>query len=367
MVFDGVTKLYGDTLAVKDFSLEIQSGELIVLVGPSGCGKTTLLRLAAGLEELSSGHIHINGRDASDLPPARRDVAMVFQDLALYPHMDVRANLAFGLKMRRVPRAKIDERVKQTAAMLEIEDLLTRRPDQLSGGQRQRVAIGRAIVRRPVIFFFDEPLSDLDAKLRVQMRRLIRRLHDQLNTTIVYVTHDQEEALTLADRVVVISEGELQQAGRPAEVYRQPANLFVAGFIGNPPMNLIPTRLELSDNHILAVAGDISFDLGEADRLPDLDPTGSQEVVLGLRPESLHEGIPGDYDSSFVQGTVELVELSGPDILLHLRVGTFLLALRIAADRRVGLGDKLFFSASMSEATLFDPQTGRRLIAPELP
>ncbi|UYN98096.1 MAG: sn-glycerol-3-phosphate import ATP-binding protein UgpC [Devosia sp.] len=289
-------KSYGNVPAVKGIDLDVADGELIVLVGPSGCGKSTLLRMVAGLETVTSGRIEIGGRDVVKAEPAERDIAMVFQNYALYPHMSVRGNLEYGLKNRGTPRAEIDRRVKEAADILEIGPLLERKPRQLSGGQRQRVAMGRAIVREPAAFLFDEPLSNLDAKLRVQMRVEIRRLQRRLKTTSLYVTHDQLEAMTLADRLVVMNGGLVEQIGTPTEVYDRPATLFVAGFIGSPPMNLIPVSA-----------------LGEgADLSPDTD-------LVGLRPDQIVLERP-EGQVLTLDGTVELLEPVGGESHLHVRV-----------------------------------------------
>jgi sn-glycerol 3-phosphate transport system ATP-binding protein len=297
-----VTKRFdSDAVALKDLSLQIDDGEFLILVGPSGCGKTTALRLVAGLEKPTSGTITIGDRVVNNIQPRDRDIAMVFQNYALYPHMTVYKNLAFGLKERKTPKAEIDRRVREAGAMLGLDDLLKRRPAQLSGGQRQRVAMGRALVREPVAFLMDEPLSNLDAKLRVQMRAELKRIHQRLGVTTLYVTHDQVEAMTLGDRIVVMSAGEVQQIGNPHDVYRHPANLFVAGFIGSPPMNLLRGRSEGGR----IVAGDLSF---ERAGVPD------GEVAVGVRPEALtlaSEGLPS-FDFS-----VDVVEPLGDEIVVH--------------------------------------------------
>jgi multiple sugar transport system ATP-binding protein len=287
VVLQDVAKIYPNGVkAVDGVSLGIADREFVVLVGPSGCGKSTTLRMIAGLEEISSGQILIGERVVNDVPPKDRDIAMVFQNYALYPHMTVYKNMAFGLKLRRVPRAQIDQKVRQAATMLGITDLLERKPKQLSGGQRQRVAVGRAIVREPKAFLFDEPLSNLDAKLRVEMRAELKRLHRRLQTTTVYVTHDQEEAMTLGDRIVVMKDGIVQQVAEPLTIYERPVNRFVAGFIGTPPMNFMTGRIVID-------AGHVYFDEGTCRiQLPDrcvssLAPYDQQPMVLGVRPESL--------------------------------------------------------------------------------
>jgi sn-glycerol 3-phosphate transport system ATP-binding protein len=291
----------GGTVAVNDLSLEIADGEFMIFVGPSGCGKTTALRMVAGLEKITSGTISIGDRVINDVTPRDRDIAMVFQNYALYPHMTVKRNLGFGLKERRTPKAEIDRRVNEVSAMLGIDDLLMRRPAQLSGGQRQRVAMGRALVREPKVFLMDEPLSNLDAKLRVQVRGDLKRLHQRLGITTVYVTHDQVEAMTLGDRVAVLSNGVLQQLGAPQDIYDRPANLFVAGFIGSPPMNLVRATARAG----IATAGDLSLPLPG---LPDGD------VVLGLRPEHLRPATSGQPSMEL---QVDVVEPLGDGVIVH--------------------------------------------------
>ena len=302
LTFDHVTKIFGDdTAAVYDFSLSVDDGEFMILVGPSGCGKTTALRMVAGLEKATSGTISIGDRVINDVSPRDRDIAMVFQNYALYPHMTVYKNLAFGLKQRKLPKAEIGVRVRDVSSMLGLDDLLGRRPAQLSGGQRQRVAMGRALVRQPKAFLLDEPLSNLDAKLRVQVRGDLKRLHQRMDITTVYVTHDQVEAMTLGDRVAVMSAGVLQQLGPPQDVYDRPANLFVAGFIGSPPMNL----LRATARRGVATAGDISIPIAG---LIDGD------VVVGLRPEHLRI-VAGN--ESGMEFEVEVVEPLGDGVIVH--------------------------------------------------
>ena len=302
VVLDHVTKVFDDqVMAVDDLTLTVGDGEFIILVGPSGCGKTTALRMLAGLEKVTSGRIAIDGRVINDVSPRDRDIAMVFQNYALYPHMTVFRNLAFGLRQRKVPSREIDRRVHEVSEILGLEDLLKRRPAQLSGGQRQRVAMGRALVREPKAFLLDEPLSNLDAKLRVQMRAELKRLHQRLGVTTIYVTHDQVEAMTLGDRIAVLSGGKLQQLGPPQDVYDHPVNVFVAGFIGSPPMNLL--RANAVNGRI--TAGDLQLDIpGLADG----------DVVVGVRPEMLRpagDGLPA------VPFTVDVVEPLGDEIVVH--------------------------------------------------
>jgi sn-glycerol 3-phosphate transport system ATP-binding protein len=331
-------------MAVEGVSLGIADGEFVVLVGPSGCGKSTLLRMIAGLETITTGTVRIGDRVVNDLEPGERDIAMVFQNYALYPHMTVRQNLAYGLKNRRMDRAEIARRVDQAAGILEIGDYLDRKPRQLSGGQRQRVAMGRAIVREPAAFLFDEPLSNLDAKLRVTMRSEIRQLQRRLGTTSVYVTHDQVEAMTLADRLVVLNKGRVEQIGAPLDVYRHPASIFVAGFIGAPSMNLL---------NVVRDGGRVSFD---GVTLP-VNAPGTGPITLGLRPEDLHrapEGAPGSLEMA-----VAHVEELGAQRLVHGFVAGQPLVATLPSD--APLADRLIFAFDASAAHLFDAATGRRI------
>jgi multiple sugar transport system ATP-binding protein len=292
VTLESVSKVYGeDVVAVRDMSLDIRDGEFVVLVGPSGCGKSTVLRMIAGLEEITNGRVFIGDEVVNDLPPRERDVAMVFQDYALYPHMNVRENMGFALKLRKVNRAEIARKVEEAARILSIESFLDRKPRVLSGGQRQRVALGRAIVREPKAFLMDEPLSNLDAKLRVQMRTEISKLHNRIGTTTIYVTHDQTEAMTMADRIVVLKDGVVQQVASPQDMYEQPANVFVAGFIGSPAMNFIRARLERANSGLNAAFGPARISLSHG----ELGSYVGKEVVLGIRPEHVEDaGLAGD-------------------------------------------------------------------------
>jgi len=304
VVFDGATKVYpGPVVAVDDLSLEVGEGEFLILVGPSGCGKSTALRMVAGLEHISDGTISIGDRVVNDVPPKDRDIAMVFQNYALYPHMTVEKNLGFGLRRRRMPRDDVRARVDDVSRMLGLEDLLRRRPGQLSGGQRQRVAMGRALVREPEVFLLDEPLSNLDAKLRVQMRSELKRLHDRIGVTTIYVTHDQVEAITLGERIAVLSEGVLQQVGPPQDVYDHPANVFVAGFIGSPPMNLLT-----------GVAVDGHVTVGEVELQRAGAPDG--EVLVGIRPEGLRP-VGAEHPGPVFEVSVDVIEPLGDEVLVH--------------------------------------------------
>jgi multiple sugar transport system ATP-binding protein len=322
---DDVSKVYGDgTTAISDLNLEIEDGEFVVLVGPSGCGKTTALRMVAGLETISQGTIRIGERVVNTVPPKERDIAMVFQDYALYPHMTVYDNMAFGLRLRKVSKSEIDRRVRDAAAILGLEEFLSRKPKALSGGQRQRVAMGRAIVREPKAFLMDEPLSNLDAKLRVQMRSEIARIQDELRVTTLYVTHDQVEAMTMGDRVAVIRKGVLQQADTPQTLYDHPANLFVAGFIGSPAMNMVEASLLTSDGSASIEFADVRLQVPDevfATR-PGLRAYGGKRVIVGLRPEDMEDAslVTDAPEAQRIRTTVFLREALGADVLVHLKV-----------------------------------------------
>ena len=325
MTFEDVNKIYPDgTRAVSDFDLEIQDGEFMVLVGPSGCGKTTALRMVAGLEEISQGVLRIGDRVVNHVPSRDRDIAMVFQSYALYPHLSVYENIAFGLKLRKTPKQEIRSRVEQAAELLGLTDHLDRKPRALSGGQRQRVAMGRAIVREPAAFLMDEPLSNLDAKLRVQMRAEISQLQSSLGVTTIYVTHDQVEAMTMGDRVAVMRKGDLQQVAAPQELYDRPVNLFVGGFIGSPAMNLIEATLERENGGLTAVAGSQRIALGEETLSvrPRLREYEGRQVVLGIRPEDLEDGSLEEASGSqpSLRGTVSLREALGSEVMVHFTV-----------------------------------------------
>jgi multiple sugar transport system ATP-binding protein len=345
----GITKRFGEVVAVKDVNLEIADGEFLVLVGPSGCGKSTTLRMVAGLEEISDGELFIGGKRMNDVHPKDRDIAMVFQSYALYPHMDVKTNISFGLKMRRMKKSEIEERVKHAAEVLELTDLLGRKPKELSGGQRQRVAMGRAIVRDPKVFLFDEPLSNLDAKLRVQMRAEIAKMHQRIGTTIIYVTHDQVEAMTLADRIVVMDGGVVQQMGTPLEVFEHPKNRFVAGFIGSPAMNFIACKL--GEGSVLRGEG-FKISIPETHRRAVEGRSG--EMELGLRPENLKVEAPRD---DLLQAKVEVREPMGAETFLYASHSGGLLTIRDAAHSSVKVGDRVGVVFDMQRAHLFDKKT----------
>ena len=357
VTFDHVFKKYGDVTAVSDLNLEIGDGEFMVLVGPSGCGKTTSLRMIAGLEEISEGTLRIGDKVVNDVAPKDRDIAMVFQSYALYPHMSVRDNLAFGLKLRKVPKPEIEKRINEAAGILQLEKLLDRKPKELSGGQRQRVALGRAIVREPAVFLMDEPLSNLDAKLRVQTRAEIARLHQRLGTTMVYVTHDQVEAMTMGQRIAVMSEGLLQQVGTPQQLYDTPINRFVAGFIGSPAMNFVelPTgvggQAELGD-------GAIRFPIPQNYR-EALQSVGDK-VIAGFRPEHLElSDIPAPVAT--LQGTADVVEYLGNEELLHVTVDGKEVVAIVDSSHRVRPGDVVQLKLPGDKLHLFNSETGDSL------
>ena len=340
--FDHLTKRYGSTTVVDDFNLEVQDGELLVLVGGSGSGKTTILRMLAGLEEVTEGRILIDTRDVTNLPPRERDVAMVFQDYGLYPHMTVRENLSLGLRLRKVDRKEIDRRVAWAADMLRLEPLLNRKPKQLSGGQQQRVAMGRAMVREPLVFLFDEPLSNLDAGLRAQMRIEIGGLQRRLKTTTVYVTHDQVEAMTLGDRIVVLADGRIQQIGTPIDLYLEPVNRFVAGFVGTPPMNFVKGLITSENSRVSFAAEGLDVTV-LPQRMPSAMPTGP--VTLGIRPEDIEIDVstPGANGSpnGDMQGRVVLVERLGGTSHVHFDAGPHRMLAAVTNERLPEAGDAI--------------------------
>ncbi|HEU4522562.1 MAG TPA: sn-glycerol-3-phosphate ABC transporter ATP-binding protein UgpC [Thermoanaerobaculia bacterium] len=345
--FEHVVKRYGAVSVIEDLNLDIADNEFMVLVGPSGCGKSTALRMIAGLEDITAGTISIGDRVVNDLQPKDRDTAMVFQTYALYPHMSVRDNMAFGLKMRKTPKDEISRRVDDAAGILGITPLLDRKPKQLSGGQRQRVALGRAIVRNPAVFLFDEPLSNLDAKLRVQMRAEITKLQQRLRTTSVYVTHDQVEAMTMGHRIAVMNAGRIQQVGTPLDVYDKPANVFVAQFIGTPPMNFFPATVV--DGHVEAPSIRLS--------LPRQASPG--DVLVGIRPENILE--PGKPAQGQLTAKVELVELVGHEAIVHLRTGETPFIASFDAHQAPRAGETITAGVEVDRLHLFDPRTEARI------
>jgi multiple sugar transport system ATP-binding protein len=356
VVLQGINKFYDSVHAVKDVNLQIRDKEFVVFVGPSGCGKTTTLRMIAGLEAISSGDISIDGNVVNELAPMDRDIAMVFQNYALYPHMSVRDNMAFGLKMRKFERGEIDKRVREAAEILDIGQLLDRKPRQLSGGQRQRVALGRAIVRHPRVFLFDEPLSNLDAKLRVQMRVELKKLHLRLGTTAIYVTHDQVEAMTLGDRVVVMRDGVVQQVGEPLELYNQPANRFVAGFIGSPAMNFAAVTVTEANGSLIAENSGLRITLPDATAQRLRGHVG-REITLGVRPEDLMVAEAADHDRSCFEAVIEVVEQLGSEILLDMKVGDSVMVASVEPTVPVKVRDKMRFAIRPSRLHVFDTKT----------
>jgi multiple sugar transport system ATP-binding protein len=356
VALSNVVKRYDEVEAVRGISLQIPDKEFVVLVGPSGCGKSTTLRMIAGLEEVTAGDIVIGGDIVNDVPPKDRDIAMVFQNYALYPHMTVFENMSFGLKLRRVPKADIRARVEQAARILDITDLLARRPKQLSGGQRQRVAMGRAIVRNPKVFLFDEPLSNLDAKLRVQMRTEIKRVHQKVKTTTVYVTHDQVEAMTLADRVVVMNDGRIEQVGRPHDLYHMPKTRFVAGFIGSPAMNFLPGRIEANGDSLkLRLSDELAFPMPES-RSARYRPSAGKELTFGLRPEHITEprGEGRDPRCEFTV-TLDVVEPMGMESMVYFTVNGHEVCARVEPSAASEPGQPMRLYANLNHMHLIDP------------
>jgi multiple sugar transport system ATP-binding protein len=360
------TKSFGAVTVLHETDIAADEGEFLVLVGPSGCGKSTLLNMIAGLEEVTSGDILIKGRSMNGVRPADRNIAMVFQSYALYPNMNVAQNMAFGLEMHGVPKAERDKAVRQAAELLQITQLLGRKPGQLSGGQRQRVAMGRALVRDPDVFLFDEPLSNLDAKLRVDMRTEIKKLHAKLGTTIVYVTHDQIEALTLSTRIAVMFGGYVQQLGTPKQIYDDPANMFVAGFMGSPSMNLFPARVVSANGRPVA---EVRLADGETAQLPfadarDLPALEGRDIVLGIRPEAITDRDGADRNSRaihVVEAPVEVTEPAGSDTFVVTHMGGRDVTGRFRADVPVRAGERFPFAVNMEKAVAFDPETEARI------
>jgi multiple sugar transport system ATP-binding protein len=374
VTFEQVTKRYGSSIAVKDLNLAIEDGEFLVLVGPSGCGKTTSLRMLAGLEEISQGNLYIDGKRVNDIPARERDIAMVFQSYALYPHMTVFENMAFSLELQKVPKAEIKTRIHSAAKQLDIEPLLDRKPRQLSGGQRQRVAVGRAIVRNPAVFLMDEPLSNLDAKLRVQARAELSKLHRKLGTTFVYVTHDQVEAMTLGTRIAVMNHGILQQVGTPQTLYNEPRNVFVAGFMGSPAMNFLSARLVEQEGELVIRGEGFTLPIPQA-QYPLYAPYRDQSVIFGIRPENLH--IPGFAPPGIsalpLKATLSVIEMMGNELVLYLTLGKTSqfdrpssvaqqdLIARVDPRSKLRVGETIELAMDTNRFYLFEPNSGDRL------
>lgn len=367
VLLENVWKIYdGKVEAVKDVNFKIEDKEFVVLLGPSGCGKTTTLRMIAGLEEITKGEVKIDDKVVNDVEPKDRDIAMVFQNYALYPHMTVYDNMAFGLKLRKFPKTEIEERVKRAAEILSIEPLLDRKPKQLSGGQRQRVAVGRAIVRDPKVFLFDEPLSNLDAKLRVQMRSELKKLHHRLNATITYVTHDQIEAMTMANKIVIMRDGIIQQVGDPHTIYNHPANIFVAGFIGTPPMNFADVKIVRGEKGLWVseTAGGFKVKV-PADYEPKLADWIDKDIVFGIRPENIYDKLfassPVDKEN-VVNVHVEVTEPLGSETTLHCEIGNTKLVASVSPDTKAQDGQKMDLVFDLSKMRAFDPATEKAIL-----
>ena len=356
-----IYKIYpGNVTAVKDFNLEIADKEFIVFVGPSGCGKSTTLRMIAGLEEISKGEMYIGDRLINDVPPKDRDIAMVFQNYALYPHMTVYDNMAFGLKLRKVPKAEIDKKVREAARILDLDKLLDRKPKALSGGQRQRVAMGRAIVRNPKVFLMDEPLSNLDAKLRVQMRIEISKLHENLGATIIYVTHDQTEAMTLGTRIVVMKDGVVQQVDTPQNLYNTPCNLFVAGFIGSPQMNFMDAVCSVKGNDVTLSVGKHVLKVPASKKQALIDGNyDGKTVVLGIRPEDVHDSqaFISNSPDSIIESEIKVYELLGAEVFLYFDLEGTQMTARVNPRTTLRTGDKAVFALDMEKIHVFDKET----------
>lgn len=358
--YNDINKSFGDTQVLHNIDLDIVDGEFIVLVGPSGCGKSTTLRLLAGLEEITSGEISIDAKVVNDVPPKDRDIAMVFQNYALYPHMNVFDNMGFGLKLRKFSKSEIEERVKEAADILGIGNLLERKPKELSGGQRQRVALGRAIVRQPKVFLFDEPLSNLDAKLRVQMRTEIKKLHAELGTTMVYVTHDQVEAMTMGDRIVVMKDGFIHQVDSPLNVYSEPNDVFVAGFIGSPSMNFMNVQVTRNGEGVKLSEGQLEFTVPEQYK-DAIEKSNVEDVVLGIRPEDIHFAKDKPEGPNTFQMVVDVSEPMGSEVYLYFSTKQNNLVARIEGNYDFKYNEKVPISFNMDQAHLFDKKSEKRL------
>ncbi len=355
VVLEKISKKFGTVDAVKNFDLTVEDKEFAILVGPSGCGKSTALRMVAGLEEPTSGTIYIGDREVKDLPPKDRDIAMVFQEYALYPHMSVYKNMAFGLKLRKFSKDEIDQRVKEASEILSIQNLLDRKPKQLSGGQRQRVAVGRAIVRKPAVFLFDEPLSNLDAKLRVQMRAELPKLHDRLQTTIIYVTHDQVEAMTMGTKIVVMKDGLIQQIGSPLNVYNFPVNQFVAGFIGSPVMNFTPCRILSKDGRLLIDAESFQLPVPE-NKISVYQRLAGSEAIFGIRPTDIYDRLhcPEPIKKNIIKTVVEVIEPLGSETHLNVTTGNHHLIACVDVQTRARVHQEIDLAVDLDKMHIFE-------------
>ncbi|MFT5195847.1 MAG: multiple sugar transport system ATP-binding protein [Cellvibrionaceae bacterium] len=360
--YKNVNKSYGDNVVINDLSIEIADKEFVVFVGPSGCGKSTSLRMLAGLEEISGGEIWIGDRKVNDVPPKDRDIAMVFQSYALYPHMTVYDNMAFGLKLRKTPKAEIAKRVNEAAAILGLEDLLDRRPKALSGGQRQRVAVGRAIVREPAVFLMDEPLSNLDAKLRVTARAEISKLHQRLQTTFVYVTHDQVEAMTMGDRIAVLNFGDLMQIDSPRNLYENPNNIFVAGFIGSPSMNFFDSTLIKEEDKMYVDTGTFRLPV-PTDKMKTYSDYVGKQVTFGIRPEHIHAAdfAPPSINAAPLKATIDVIELLGHELHLYLTIGKSSFVGTVDTRMAPSVNDNVELVVDMNNMHLFDKETDQTI------
>ena len=365
LILKNISKTYGDVVAIDNFQLDIKDGEFVTLVGPSGCGKSTLLRMIAGLETITQGEMYLDNQCINDVEPKNRNIAMVFQNYALYPHMTVFQNMAFGLKMRKVSQILIEERVQKAAKILGLTELLQRKSKALSGGQQQRVAVGRAIVREPKLFLFDEPLSNLDAKLRVSMRAELIKLHKHLNATMIYVTHDQVEAMSMGERLVVLKDGRIQQVGEPLQVYHNPANLFVAGFIGSPPMNFIPCNFEVAGDELILTNNGLRLVLSPAQKEAVLRHNHlPPEVILGLRPEDIMEPeyLPEAELAQTIKIYVEFIEPMGSEVLATCRLGENNVIARLSPKTSIRSDETANLGIAVQGVKLFHPQTGEALL-----
>jgi len=359
-----VSKVFpGNVWAIRDINLGIESKEFVVFVGPSGCGKSTTLRIIAGLEEATHGNVYIGDQKVNDVPPKDRNIAMVFQNYALYPHMTVYENMAFGLKLRKYPKAEIQARVMEAANILGIEKLLQRRPRELSGGQRQRVAVGRAIVRKPLVFLFDEPLSNLDAKMRVQMRTELKKLHIKLQTTMIYVTHDQTEAMTMGDRIVIMKDGRIQQIADPLGLYDKPVNRFVAGFIGSPPMNFVKGAIIGKEGKFYFNEGKFRVKIVDA-MIPKLMPYLNKEIIFGIRPEDIYDKLFVSYASSenTIKANCEIIEPMGSEVYLHLNTGKSPLIAKVGGHNRPAINQDMDLVFDMAKVHFFDKETDNTIV-----